>query len=59
VSDGEQSGPESPLSPESPPSRGARLYFALPDGYWTWSEEQQKQWAREVVKALQEKIKSE
>jgi hypothetical protein len=59
VNDDEQSGPEPSRSPESTPSRGARLYFALPDGYWTWTEEEQRQWAREVVKALREKLKSE
>jgi hypothetical protein len=33
-----------------------RVHFKLPAGYWDWSKEQQKEWAREVALALQRSL---
>jgi len=33
-----------------------KIHFALPDGYWTWSQEQKLVWAREVASRLQEQL---
>jgi len=55
------SGPGSPkeeeaAGPQPEPPAPRRVFFKLPDDYWSWTEEQQRAWASEAAKALQQQL---
>jgi len=49
MSDSEQPG----APPEQP---RPKVHLGLPDGYWSWAEEQQRDGAQEAAKSLQARL---
>jgi len=54
-------GPDAPredesTEPQPAPSAPRKVFFALPDDYWDWTDEQQRAWAAETVKALRQRL---
>ena len=42
----------------TPPEQPRRkVHFGVPEGYWSWSEAEQREWAHEAVKSLQERLR--
>jgi len=40
--------------PGTPPGKPRpKVYLGMPDGYWSWPEAKQREWAQEAAKSLQ------
>ena len=43
--------------PATPPEQPRpKVHLGLPDGYWSWPEAKQREWAQEAAKSLREPL---